>query len=538
MDESTARPRHPDAIGQAFLWALLQALLIVLTFPNGTYAQVATNITPSALPACPGPCGLEITVVTPPLLGTTVTTITGGARPGNGPNLFHSFGQFDVGTGDVANFKNTQVNGAFPATSNILSRVTGGNPSQIYGTIQTTDFSGANLFLMNPAGVLFGATAVLDLGAVTGSAVREPGSFYATTADYLNLVDADGTSPFYADPAQTSILSVAPVAAFGFLGPNAASIAIQGGNLEVPDGQTLSFIGGPGVFTPDTGVTVPSGVTMTAGRLSAPNGLIYMETVTAPGEIPLPTLSGNPLGSPVSFPGSENAVIYVQSGELVMKGASLLTAATGSTSGEPIDIDIEVAGQFTMQNSSALSSSTTGEGRAGAINVSALTLAMDASFITTETSGDGHAGHITANQGTLSLDNGAAINSNNFSFGIGQSGNVTIQGRTGAGSAADSVTLSNSASITTQTFGPGRGGDILITSGAVQLDTSARISSYTFNDFEAGVGGDISLNVSKLTLVDLALIQSLSRDLFPWVRSGRECDDPRAAGGGRRGGVG
>ena len=508
MDESTARSRHPDAMRQAILSALLPVLACSSTLLISTYAQVATHITPSDLPACPGPCGAGVTIVTPlpPGQGGTIT-ITGGARPGDGPNLFHSFGQFNVGTGDVANF----LNDTHLPTLNILSRVTGGNPSQIYGTILTTDFPGANLFLMNPAGVLFGPTAVLDLGTVSGSAVRQPGSFYATTADYLNLVDANGTSHFYADLAQASVLSVAPVVAFGFLGPNAASIAIQGGDLEVSDGRALSFIGGPGVFTPDTGVPVPSGVTMTAGRLSAPNGLIYMETVTAPGAaIPLPTLSGSPLGSPVSFPGSQNAVIYVQSGELVMKGASLLTATTGPTSGEPIDIVVEVAGQFMMQNRSTLSSSTTGEGQAGAINVSASTLAMDASSITTETSGDGNAGDITANVGTLSLANGATINSNNFSFGIGQSGNVTIQGRTGAGSAADSVTL-NGATITTQTFGPGKGGDILITSGAVQLDTAAGINSFTFSDFEAGAGGDIFLNVGTLTLRDFALIQSLTQ---------------------------
>ena len=516
MDESTTRARHPDSMRQAFLWALLPTLVLVLIAPAVGAAAVATNITPSALPSCPGPCGAGVTIVTAPPTGGTVTTITGGARPGNGPNLFHSFGRFDVGTGDIANFFNDT---GLP-TSNILSRVTGGNPSQIYGTIQTTDFPGANLFLMNPAGVLFGATAVLDLGAVTGSAVRQPGSFYATTADYLNLGDENGTSPFYADPAQASVLSVAPVVAFGFLGPNAASIAIQGGNLEVSEGQTLSFIGGPGVFTPDTGVTVPSGVTMTAGRLSAPNGLIYMETVTAAGEIPLPTLSGNPLGSPVSFPGSENAVIYIQSGELVMKGASLLTATTGPTSGEPIGIDVEVAGQFTMQNGSTLSSSTTGEGQAGAINVSASTLAMDASSITTETSGDGNAGHITANVGTLSLDIGAAINSNNFSVGSGQGGNVTIQGLQGAGSAADSVTLTNSASITTQTFGSGRGGEILITSRAVQLDTGAGINSFTFNDFEAGAGGNISLNISTLSLMGSAMIQSISGTNSPGFGKG------------------
>ena len=143
MDESTARSRHPDFIRQAFLWALLPTLLLVLNAPDPTYAQVATNITSTTGAGN---------------LGTTVTQagnlydITGGTSPGNGPNLFHSFGDFTVGGGDIANFlNNTQL-----PTSNILGRVTGGNPSNIFGTIQTTDFGAANLYLINPAGVIFG----------------------------------------------------------------------------------------------------------------------------------------------------------------------------------------------------------------------------------------------------------------------------------------------------------------------------------------------------------------------------------------------
>jgi len=550
------RPMRLGSAGsmrQAFLWAFLPMLVLFLIVPSVGDAQVVTNITPSPLPACPS-CGPQSgpTTVSPvalaPLPGNTYN-ITGGARPGNGPNLFHSFGRFDVGGGDIANFQNTQVNGAFPATSNILSRVTGGNPSQIYGTIRTTDFGSANLFLMNPAGVLFGPTAVLDLGAVSGSAARVPGgSFYATTADYLNLGDANGTSLFYADLAQASVLSVAPVVAFGFLGSNAASIAIQGGNLEVPAGQTLSFIGGPGVFTPDTGVTVPSGVTMTAGRLSAPKGLIYMETVTAPGEIPLPTLSGSTLGSPFSFPGSENAVIYVQSGELVMKGASLLTTTTGPTSGEPIGINVEVAGQFTMQNGSTLSSSTTGVGQAGAINVSASTLTMDGASITSATTGNGKGGNISiTNAQSISLTNGAQIVSS--TSGAGAGGNITlsandtvsISGFDGTGTlngvttgvlfdpfitsgvfstasgsgnggligiTAPTVNLSNAGTIATVNSGAGvpnqTGGDVQIVAGNLQMD-GAFIQSITSGD---GSGGNITTNGDTVSLLNGAQIVS------------------------------
>src|SRR5437867_7437961 len=122
--------------------------------------------------------------------------ITGGTRPGNGPNLFHSFGQFNVPTNNIANF----LNETNLLTSNILSRVTGGNPSSIFGTIQTTGFGNANLFLINPAGVLFGPTASLKVG----------GSFHVSTADYLRLTDG---VRFNALPGpEDALLSTAPVA--------------------------------------------------------------------------------------------------------------------------------------------------------------------------------------------------------------------------------------------------------------------------------------------------------------------------------------
>src|ERR671925_304555 len=95
-------------------------------------------------------------------LGTTVTrtgtvhTIAGGSRPGNGPNLFHSFDRFSVGTNDTASFTG-------PAgIANILSRVTGGQRSEIDGRLQST-IPGANLYLLNPSGVLVGPNASLDI---------------------------------------------------------------------------------------------------------------------------------------------------------------------------------------------------------------------------------------------------------------------------------------------------------------------------------------------------------------------------------------
>src|SRR5262245_17389649 len=154
-------------------------------------------------------------------LGTTVTPsatgveITGGARMGPvGPNLFHSFGLFNVGTGDTANFVN---NSALP-TTNIIGRVTDAR-SDIFGTVKTTGFGAANLWLVNPKGFVFGPGATLDVG----------GSFHASTADYVKFSDE---KVFYADPTRASDLSVAPPSAFGFLSAPTGRIDVLAGTVN------------------------------------------------------------------------------------------------------------------------------------------------------------------------------------------------------------------------------------------------------------------------------------------------------------------
>src|SRR5678816_512500 len=153
--------------------------------------------------------------------GSPQFDITGGMRPGNGPNLFHSFGDFNVPSGNIANF----LNDSGLPTSNILGRVTGGNISNIFGTIQTNGFGNANLFLMNPAGFLFGPNATVNVGGMV--------SF--TSADYLRLADGVrfNATP---NPAADALLSASPVAAFGFLGSNPGAITVQGSHLAVPEG--------------------------------------------------------------------------------------------------------------------------------------------------------------------------------------------------------------------------------------------------------------------------------------------------------------
>ena len=136
-----------------------------------------------------------------------------------GDNLFHSFQKFDLQIGDSATFN---AEGA----RNILARVTDRNPSSINGAINAD----ANLFLMNPAGIVFGQNATVNV----------TGSFFATTADYIKL----GVSGKFAATTQAhdSILTVSDPSAFGFLTPNPAAIRVNGSQLAGP--KTLGLIGG------------------------------------------------------------------------------------------------------------------------------------------------------------------------------------------------------------------------------------------------------------------------------------------------------
>ncbi|MGI0488943.1 CHAT domain-containing protein [Pantanalinema rosaneae CENA516] len=227
--------------------------------------------------------------------GTIVTpngnqfNINGGTQSGN--NLFHSFEQFGLNQGQIANFlANSQI-------QNILARVTGSNPSVINGLIQVTG-SNANLFLLNPAGIVFGNNASLNV----------PGSFTATTASSIGIgnswFNATGTND-YANLTGTPNSFAFPMSQPGAI--------VNAGNLAVPAGQRLTLIGGTVVNT---------------GTLSAPGGEV---TVTAvPGQnLVRVNQSGNVLSLEFQPLAAATAVTPLALPELLTGGN--LASATGLT---------------------------------------------------------------------------------------------------------------------------------------------------------------------------------------------------------------
>ncbi len=154
--------------------------------------------------------------------------ITGGTRAG--ANLFHSLLKFGLSEQQIANFLSQ------PSIRNILTRVTGGETSVINGLIKVTG-GNSNLYLMNPAGIVFGAGARLDI----------PGSFHATTANAIKV--GDGWFGMNTSPSELMRLTGEP-GGFAFSGMNEvlngeiAGVIKNEGRLSVPAGERVVLAGG------------------------------------------------------------------------------------------------------------------------------------------------------------------------------------------------------------------------------------------------------------------------------------------------------
>ncbi|MDX2097393.1 MAG: CHAT domain-containing protein [Leptolyngbyaceae cyanobacterium bins.59] len=207
-------------------------LLPVLFFIKVCSSQSA--IAQSIVPAADG----TGTIVTP--TGNQFD-IQGGQLSGDGANLFHSLFRFGLNPSEVANFMSN------PGIQNILTRVTGGDASVINGLIQVTG-GYSNLYLMNPAGILLGPTASLNV----------PAAFTATTATGIGF----GSGWFNASGSNNYAALVGTPTDFAFTN--------QPGSLI--NAATL-------VSEPEQSITLLGGIVINTGNLSTPNGKVTIAAI-------------------------------------------------------------------------------------------------------------------------------------------------------------------------------------------------------------------------------------------------------------------
>jgi filamentous hemagglutinin family protein len=232
--------------------AHLTLFLVVLPY-LGAFPSVAPAQAQSVAPAADG----TGTTVTP--LGNTFN-IQGGSLSRDGAHLFHSFQKFGLSEGQIANFLSS------PDIRNILGRVIGGDASYINGLIRVSG-GNSNLFLMNPAGIVFGPNASLNV----------PASFTATTATGIGF----GSDWFNAVGSNNYSLLVGTPSAFSFALPQPGAI-VNEGNLTLTPGNNLTLLGGTVINTgtlasPGGNITIAAVPGSSAVRISQEGHLLSLD---------------------------------------------------------------------------------------------------------------------------------------------------------------------------------------------------------------------------------------------------------------------
>jgi filamentous hemagglutinin family protein len=453
-----------------------------------------------------------------------------------GRNLFHSFERFDVERGGRVTFTGPS------GLDNVVSRVTGGEPSKIDGTLASR-VPGADVYLVNPGGIVFGPGARLDI----------PGSFHASTADELRF--SDGVAFSAADPGRGG-LSVARPEAFGFLGGGRppGAITVDRGVLEVPAGEVLSLVGGDVTVTGEPGSASAGAAQL--GILWAPGGRLALSALGGgPGAAAVVTgeltdgaavgrlrLAGRAL---VASSGDGGGVVRARAGALLLEGGARVVADNTGAADAAGGVVIE-AGSVEVGPGSAVTADALGTGTGGAVAVEAGRLLITGALGLGAASGltsnarpgsAGHAGRVTVRAAEVEIRGGGAEVGGgaiaSTTFGAGDGGAVTVDagrllvefapgvrsdaevGSTGdAGRVtvrAGELVVRDGGQISSTTFAPGDAGAIaiearrLLVAGALPGLVSG-IGSAVFGFGGSGKGGTTSVRADEIELRDGGVI--------------------------------
>ena len=499
--------------------------------------------------------GTENSIVTPQQLRDL---IQGGAIRGNA--LFHSFDEFNVQDGGSV-FFDLQNNADI---LNIFTRVTGGSVSNILGTLGVlqdalnSDVLGnANLFLLNPNGITFGANANLQLN----------GSFFATTADSFDFDNFTFSASGEETPPPLLTVSIPRFLSFrdnpGTIinqsvtrAENSRGRRIKVG-LQVPQDQTIGFIGGEVQFLEGgsarsadgrieigavgtnslvsfTQIETSAGTTnyvlgyerveifkdILLGSESGERSEIFVNGDEGGGTIQLQgmniNLSNARVRSNGSSPSRDPGNILINSSILTIENTSQVEAQVlfepevgESTNGASIDIN---TGDLILRSGGGIGTfanlGTTGDGGNIIINATnsvqvfgSETGGLAGVFAQTLNESTGNAGNITINTPQLLVQGGGRVTASTRQEAFGNGGNITVNatefirivGEASAGDNNPSFLASQSTVGST-----GNGGDIIINTPQLILQDGGRIAASTSTE---GDGGSIIVNATELVQI-------------------------------------
>ncbi|MFK8181901.1 MAG: CHAT domain-containing protein [Phormidesmis sp.] len=394
--------------------------------------------------------------------GTTVTqqgntiNIDGGTQSGG--NLFHKFDELSIEPAETANFTSNS------SVFNIVGQVAGGSPSYIEGQVQVSG-SDANLYLVNPAGILFGPDAQISLS----------GSFTATTADqvgfddaWLNVLESSADySALKADPSAMRFTA------------DASGAVVNQADLVVAENESLSLVGGN---------------VLSEGRLEAPGGEIGLVAVTGKSTVRL------------ARPGSLLS--------LEVTGDNALSNSIG-TAFTPTDLPVLLTGESGVGTDTA-TRLTISDGLVSLISVGveAEELAVTGEISTRSLTGDG---------GTITLlGHSTDVVSATIDASGTRGGTVVIGRNTGLSSEAELVFLSGS---TIRADGQsGQGGTI-----SLEASNRTTLESGILSAQGASQGGTITTSADFLTLADVSVSAEGALNPGQWLLNAVGMDIVRGA---------
>jgi len=376
-------------------------------------------------------------------------------------------------TGNTAYFDNAAD------IQNIITRVTSDDVSNIDGLIKANGT--ANLFLINPNGIIFGANATLDIG----------GSLVATTASSIKFADGSEFSVVNSSNTPPLLTISAPIGLQ--FGNNPEPISVQGSGqgirlttdlidttegLRVPPNQTLALVG--------------SDIALSGGTLKTAGGRIELGSVGANSFVSL-----NPIDRGYAL-GYESVSNFRD----IQLSGSATVDASGLGGG-----DIQVRGkQVTLTEGSQLEASTLGAEPGGTLNVTAsdsvelIGSAASGQYVSglftlvyPEATGVG--GNLTVETGRLSVRDGAAVNADTYGFGAG--GSLTVRASELVeliGTSADGQ-FPSGLSTSVREGATGTGGNLTVETGRLSVRDGAAVLAQTYG---FGAGGSLTVRASEL----------------------------------------
>jgi filamentous hemagglutinin family protein len=444
--------------------------------------------------------------------------IGGGAQRGG--NLFHSFTQFNVAAGQSLYFNNPT------GVTNILTRVTGG-VSNIQGVLGIN--GPANLFLINPNGILFGPGARLDIR----------GSFVGTTANALQFGSQGEFSA--SNPAPVPLLSIDPAAlVFNQAQSIVPNIQVDRAQLSLDPGKNLSLIGGNlqidgGLINVTGGQIELTGdnirlsqaaqvaaqgnnaaiIINVANQLKFNTGAQVLNGIGSTGNSRDVTVNSRILEIDGLFSGisqrlTEDAIgnngnIVINADSILMSnGGEIITTGYTTSRGKIGDVIIKT-NNLNVNNGAKIVSENFGSGASGAISISSSNnINLDDSLIVVRNAVNslGATDNLTITTKNLSLVNGAAIL--NSTRGAGKGGDLNVTAGDTIGISGLSVANQSLSVLGTDTVGSGRGGKVTIVAPRINLRDGGGISSQTISRDPAGIGGEINIKSSQIEIAGVS----------------------------------